>query len=163
MNCDQCSIYQSNVDQISLNSRKTDITQVTGASGDWEVDKTILSGATITPGLGNMVKYRTQARKAKISRTMDLLWIDFLKFSDRASHFRTCVHYIYRVNDTNRLPLKFVKTWYSTCNMCVLKRFPDQFEKLSRPREDLFDRQLTRGLARDSILSRMGSVSSGVC
>ena len=99
MNCDQwqCSIYQSNADQISLNSRKTDITQVTGASGDWEVDKTILSGATITPGLGNMVKYRTQARKAKISRTMDLLWIDFLKFSDRASHFRTCVHYIYRV------------------------------------------------------------------
>ena len=61
MNCDQCSIYQSNTaDQISLNSRKTDITQVTGASGDWEVDKTILSGATITPGLGNMVKYREQ-------------------------------------------------------------------------------------------------------
>ena len=91
MNCGQCSIYQSNVDQISLNSRKTEITPVTGASGDWEVDKTILSGATITPGLGNMVKYRTQARKAKTSGTMDLLWIDFLKFSDKISNFKTCV------------------------------------------------------------------------
>ena len=42
--------------EISLNSRKTDITQVMAASGDWEVDKTILSGATVPPGLGNMVK-----------------------------------------------------------------------------------------------------------
>ena len=95
MNCDQCSIYQSNVDQISLNSRKTDITQVTGASGDWEVDKTILSGATITPGLGNMVKYWTQARKAKISGTIDLLWIDFLKFSDKTYLILEHVYIIY--------------------------------------------------------------------
>ena len=65
MNCDQCSIYQSNVDQISLNSRKTDITQVTGASGDWEVDKTILSGAMISTRIGKYGKISDTGTQSK--------------------------------------------------------------------------------------------------